>query len=95
MDTNMATVSTFQKIDVEHVAECLQSLGEKLGAGNGETILDFSAVRKIDPITLRALTQLADAAEINGTRITLRAVNVEIYKVLKLVKLAPRFVFLT
>jgi anti-anti-sigma regulatory factor len=91
----MAIVSSFRKIDAEHVAESLQEIREKLGTPEGETILDFSSVRRIDPKTLGAMEELAGLADAKGVRITLRAVNVEIYKVLKLVKLTPRFIFLT
>jgi anti-anti-sigma regulatory factor len=44
---------------------------------------------------LRALEQLAIAAEDRAAKIWLCGVNVEVYKVLKLVKLGPRFSFLT
>ena len=92
---HMAMVSTFQKVDAEHVADYLRSVGEKLGVSMSEAILDLSSVQRMDATSLRALGELADLAEVKGVTIVLRGVNVESYKVLKLVKLAPRFVFLT
>jgi anti-anti-sigma regulatory factor len=64
------------------------------GAG-GEVILDFSSVHRIDPRALRAMESLAGTADDKDARIVLQGVNVGIYKVLKLTKLAPRFSFLT
>jgi hypothetical protein len=49
---------------------------------------------RIDPRALVAMEELARVADEKAVRIGLRGVNVEIYKVLKLVKLVPRFSFL-
>ena len=59
-----------------------------------ETVLDFSTVLRIDPQALVAMEELARIADEKAVRIGLRGVSVEIYKVLKLVKLVPRFSFL-
>jgi len=83
------------KIDPERVADCLQELCAKLDSAKGETVLDFSSVQRIDAKAIRALEELARLADAKAVKIGLRGVNVEIYKVLKLVKLAPRFSFLT
>lgn len=90
----IATVSKFQKVDAAHVAECVRAIGEALDGAGEQVILDFSPVRRMDAKTLTALEELARAAEAKTAKIGLRGVSVEIYKVLKLVKLAPRFVFL-
>jgi len=45
------------------------------------------------PPLLQSLEALAGLADAKAARMELRGVNVEIYKVLKLVKLAPRFSF--
>jgi anti-anti-sigma regulatory factor len=90
----MAIVSEFLKIDGEDTAGCLQSAREKFN-NTGATVLDFSSVRRIDPKTLRAMEELATLAEAKSVKISLRGVNVDIYKVLKLSRLALRFVFLT
>ena len=80
-------------IDPERVADCLLEL--KLDKANGETVLGFSLVRRIDAKALQAMEALAGLAEAKGVKVVLRGVNVEIYKVLKLVRLTPRFSFLT
>jgi anti-anti-sigma regulatory factor len=87
--------ATILKIDPERVADSLRQLHAKLDAANGETVLDFCSVRRIDAKAVQALEDLAGLAEAKGSTIALRNVHVEIYKVLKLVKLAPRFSLLT
>ena len=57
--------------------------------------LDFSAVRRVDTAGLSALEELAAIAEGRGVKLALRGVNSEVYKVLKLAKLGPRFSFLS
>jgi len=89
----MATMAVFLKVDEERAVAALQEAAGNLDAGQGSAVLDFSAVRRIDSAGLRALEDLARAAEDKGVKVTLRGVNVEIYKVLKLVKLTRRFSF--
>ncbi len=91
----MSTISQFLKIDPERVADCLQMAGAKLDGAPVETTLDFSSVLRIDPKSLIAMEELARCADEKAVKVGLRGVNVEIYKVLKLVKLASRFSFLT
>jgi anti-anti-sigma regulatory factor len=79
----------------EGTAQLLLSLQEKLDARLGEVVLDFSAVRRIDPGTLRALETLAGAADAKEMKIALRGMSVDNYKVLKLARLAGRFSFVT
>jgi ABC-type transporter Mla MlaB component len=90
----MSKISAFLKIDAEHVASDLQAAGARLDGAPVETILDFSAVLRIDPRALVAMEELIRIADDKAVKIWLRGVNVEIYKVLKLVKLVPRFSFL-
>ena len=90
----MSKISAFLKIDAEHVAGDLHAAGAKLDGAPVETVLDFSAVSRIDPRALVAMVELARIADEKAVKIGLRGVNVEIYKVLKLVKLVPRFSFL-
>jgi len=68
---------------------------EKLNDAGDEVILDFSSVGRIDPSALRALESLAATADNKAAKVALRGVNVEVYRVLKLMQLAPRFSFLT
>jgi anti-anti-sigma regulatory factor len=87
-------ITVLRRIDGQSVAGALQEAREKLDAAEGEVVLDFSSVRRIASAELKALEQLADLASAKGIKIALRNVNVDLYKVLKLVKLAPHFSFL-
>ena len=74
---------------------CLQEALVKLDGAQGELVLDFSSVRRLDAHSLEVMEQLAILAAGKSVKVVLRGVNAEVYKVLKLVKLAPRFSFLT
>jgi len=89
----MTTSPVWHEIDGERVADSLQETCEKLNGDAGNVSLDFSSVRRIDPGALKALEELATLADEKSVKIALRAVNVDIYRVLKLMKLAPRFSF--
>jgi anti-anti-sigma regulatory factor len=91
----MAMIAVWHKIDEEHVEQALQEAGEKLDRAEGEVALDFSSVYRIDPSALRALEEFAGIADDKGVKVVLRGVNVGVYKVLKLVKLASRFSFVS
>jgi anti-anti-sigma regulatory factor len=56
-------------------------------------VLDFSCVSRIDAAAIRAMEDLAIEAGEKSNKIALQGVSVEVYKVLKLVKLAPRYSF--
>lgn len=86
-----ASVAMWLKIEAESVAAGLQQATQKLDKARGEMVLDFSAVRRIDASALREMEELAGAADDRAVKVGLRGVNVSVYKVLKLVKLAPRF----
>jgi anti-anti-sigma regulatory factor len=73
----------------------IQGALERLDCAQHELLLDFSAVRRIDPAALLGMQQLAAKAQDKSVKVTLRGVNVEVYKVLKLVALATQFSFLT
>jgi len=91
----MAMIAVWLKIDEESIVRALQEAGEKLDSVEGEVALDFSSVRRIDPSAVRALEEFAGRADGKGVRVVLRGVNVGVYKVLKLVKLASRFSFVS
>ena len=91
MTTTMIPV--WLEIDAERAVDVLQETHEKLNGDAGDVFLDFSSVRRIDPSALKAMETLASRADEKAVKILLRGVNVDIYKVLKLVKLAPRFSF--
>jgi anti-anti-sigma regulatory factor len=65
-----------------------------IAEAGSELVLDFSTVQHIDPKALRAMEELAQGAERAKLIVVFRGVNVKIYKVLKLARLASRFSFL-
>ena len=91
----MDSIAVWVKIDGERVADALQETREKLNGADGEVLLDFSSVRRIDSHALRAMEALAGSADEKALKLVLRGVNIDLYKVLKLVKLAARFSFLS
>lgn len=88
----MAT-TTVLKIDEEHLIAVLRDAAKKLSEGQGVTPLDLSFVRRIPPGAVAALESLARTADEKGVNVVLHGVNVDVYKVLKLVKLTRRFSF--
>ena len=91
----MSTVATWLHIDGDCVLPAIREATEKLDENVSEIILDFSSVRRLDSSTLRAIEQLASFAENRSAKVVISGVNVEVYKVLKLVKLASRFSFVS
>ncbi len=89
-----AMIAEWLKIDEVRVSQSLQEASGKLDEVEGEVVLDFTSVRRIDPSALRELGKMADRADDDTIKIGLRGVNIDVYKVLKLMKLAPRFFFL-
>jgi anti-anti-sigma regulatory factor len=90
----MAMIAVWLKIDGENLVPALQEAREKLDSAEGELVLDFSSVRQIDPKALRAMEEFAGLADDKSVKVSLRGVNVDVYKVLKLVRLAQRFNYL-
>lgn len=86
----MVTDSVWIKIDGARVTAGCEDALAKLDGSAGELVLDLSEVRRLDPAGLRALEQLAGKA----VKVSLAGVHVDVYKVLKLVRLAPRFTYL-
>ena len=89
----MATIAEFFKIDRDRVAECIHEAHMQLDTARDQTTLDFSSVLRISPKDLRAMEELAERADNQSVKVVLCGVNVDIYKVLKLVKLTSRFSF--
>ncbi len=73
----------------------LQEAVESLGHAQGELVVDLSSVARIDVAAARALEELADRADRVPVKVMLRGANVGIYRALKLLKLAPRFSYLS
>ena len=82
------------KLDGACMIAALQDAQEKLDSTGTELVLDFSSVRQIDPGALKALEQLAGMADEKAVKLVLRGLNVDVYKVLKLLTLASRFTYL-
>jgi anti-anti-sigma regulatory factor len=92
----MTTNAEWVQIDAERVLQSLQQEAvDKVNSGAGEVILDFSSVPRIESNAIPAIEQLASLAAGKSVKIVLRAVNGDIYKVLKLLKLTERFGFVT
>jgi anti-anti-sigma regulatory factor len=87
----MTTIAGTYKVEGEQVAQALAEVRRNLADAQGEVTLDFSAVRRIDPKGLGGLEGLAAAADAKSVKIVLRGLNVDVYKVLKLARLAARF----
>jgi anti-anti-sigma regulatory factor len=81
------------KIDAERLVQTLQDASEKVDGADGALTLDFSAVNRINPAALKAMETLAAVADGKSVKVVLRGTNVDIYKVLKLSRLASRFSF--
>ena len=88
----MATTAEWLRVEDATLLLVLEEAAGKLD-GSDEVLLDFAGVQRIDPAAVSALERLAVKAEEKGPRVTLRGVNVGIYKVLKLARLAPRLSF--
>lgn len=89
----MATNAVWRKIDEEHAVQGLQEAGETLGSAGDDLLLDFSSMRRIGPSSLRVMEEFVGVADGKGVKVVLRGVNVDVYRVFKLVKLASRFSF--
>ena len=89
----MAMNPVWLNIEEKGVASALREAVAELANIKGEAVLDFSSVCRIDPSALQAMEEFVGAADNKGVKIILRGVNINIYKVLKLVNLSLRFSF--
>jgi len=89
----MATSSVWLNVNEKDLVPALHDAADKLDSADGEMVLDFSSVRRIDSNAVRAMEELARKADEKAVKLVLRGVNVDVYKVLKLVNLAPRLSF--
>jgi anti-anti-sigma regulatory factor len=89
----MAMIAVWLKIDEERVVQALQQAGETLDSAGGEMLLDFSSMHRIGPSALRGMEEFVGIADNKGVKVVLRGVNVDVYRVFKLMKLASRFSF--
>jgi len=79
--------------DASGLAAALDLEAAHLDPGEQELVLDFSAVSRVDTGALTSLENLLSTASEKGVRVSLRGVNVAVYKVLKLTKVAQRLSF--
>jgi len=91
----MAMMAVKVEIDEERLVQTLQEAGENLDCATGEVVLDFSSVLRIDASALRGMEEFVRIADDKCIEVVLRDVNVSVYKVLKLVRLASRFSYLS
>jgi anti-anti-sigma regulatory factor len=89
----MTIIPVLLNIGEKCVVPALQEAAEKLNSAEGEAVLDFSSVGRIDSNALRAMEEFVAVADAKGVKVVLCGVSVGVYKVLKLAKLAPRFSF--
>ena len=80
-------------IDEQSVIGTLEKAALSLEHERDHPVLDFSSMRRIDSRCLRALQEFAHRAEDKKIKATLRGVNVNIYKALKLAGLTRCFSF--
>jgi len=89
----MTSAAEKTAIHDQTLAAAVELAVEKLTSGQRETLIDFSFVHRIDASALRALEGLARLADEKSVTVTLKGVSVDVYKVLKLVRLTRRFSF--
>jgi anti-anti-sigma regulatory factor len=90
---SMATIAVQFKIDEKRVVRGLEEARDTLDGAGPEMMLDLSAVKRIDAPGLRALEELAARADEKAVNVVVRGASIEVYKVLKLMKLETRFSF--
>ena len=89
------TTSTCLLVDGACPAQTLREATASIGGTTSELLLDFSAVQRIDASALIAIEELAERAQHAEVAVVFRGVNVKVYKVLKLVRLASKFSFVS
>ena len=100
MGVRMTTSFLCVKVDPERVVQSLRQeavetvTNATVHGAEGEVVLEFSSVLKIDTHVLGAMEELATLADGRSVKVVLRGVNMDIYKVLKVLKLSHRFSFL-
>lgn len=87
------SITVLRKLDDENVPSILQDCSKSLNGTQEEVVIDFSSVHRLNGSALRSLQEFATKAKADSVKVTLRAVNAEVYKVLVLMKLTSRFRF--
>ena len=89
----MAATAIFLNMHEERIVPALHEATSVLDDAQGEVVLDFSSVRRIDSGALRTLEEFVRVADEKAVKIVLRGVDVDMHKVLKLVHLTQRISF--
>jgi anti-anti-sigma regulatory factor len=87
------SIPAWLTISQDRVFEDLIDACQKLDSVDNELLLDFSSIRRMNPNALTAIEALAENAEKKSVRVTLCGVNVNLYRVFKLVGLTRRLRF--
>jgi anti-anti-sigma regulatory factor len=90
----MTTNSAWIKVDPERIIDALKHEAFDQIENGQCVVLDFSSVSRVDAGSLKALEGLAHLARERSAQIALQGVSLDIYKVLKLVKLTPHLSFM-
>jgi anti-anti-sigma regulatory factor len=90
---NVATMAMRFQVEQERITSIVQEAAQKLEKTDVDLVLDFSSVSRLDTSSVEALEELAQLAENRGAEIVLREVNIDVYKVLKLIGLTTKFEF--
>lgn len=80
-------------IEDERFLSDIENACEKLEIADGELLLDLSSVRRLDPSGVNALKKLTSLAGERSVKLVVRGVSVDVYRVLKLVRLADQLSF--
>ena len=91
----MPVNTVWLRVDGKREVETLKEALETLDTAEGEVVLDFSGVQRVDPGSLGVLEALAGKAHGKALKVVLGGVSPSVYKTLKLMKLAERFAFLS
>ena len=91
----MAMNAVLVNINEKDVLLALEEARQKLDGMGDKAVLDFSSVRRIDSHELRAIEEFGRIADEKAIKVELRSVNVNVYRVFKLVKLTRRFSFIS
>jgi anti-anti-sigma regulatory factor len=89
----MATIAVLLKADEKNLSDVLQGARQKLESAGGELVVDLSSLRRVDASLLLAMQEFATMAQGKGAKLVLRGVSVDLYRVMKLVKLTAAFSF--
>lgn len=88
----MPTIAVI-RIEGNLLQDAVESARIKLDEGESQVVMDFSLVRRLDSRLLASISDLAVIAKAKDNSIILHAVNVEVYKALKLARLTSPFSF--